>query len=107
MRPNQVFHIQKEATAHILSAFSLEAQHRKGRTFEEWHRKEAEAVQRAASEMAEKHGLRAPTLEEVFKVERSAAGHSDYASKWALYAFELTLAPEPEDQAASRPRMNG
>lgn len=78
----------------VKSALIAEAEFRRGRSFKEWTEKEAKAVWSAARDFAQQHGLRVPKFAEVVNVERQASGHSDYASKWALYAVELTFAAD-------------
>lgn len=82
----------------VKSALIAEAAYRHGRSFNEWTDKEAKAVWSATRDFAQQHGLRVPELAEVVGVERQANGHSDYGSKWALYAVELTFA---DDTAAA------
>lgn len=79
----------------ITAALIYEARKRLGRSFEQWRATEAQAVWAATRDFAQQHGLCVPTLAEVVRVERQACGHVDYASKWALYAIELTLVEEP------------
>lgn len=76
----------------VKSALIAEAAFRKGRSFTEWSKAEAKAVWCATRDFAQQHGLRVPELAEVVSVEGQACGHSDYGSKWALYAVELTFA---------------
>lgn len=78
----------------VKSALIAEAALRAGRSFQEWTEAEAQAVWSAARDFAQQNGLRVPELAEVVHVERQASGHSDYASKWALYTVELTFAAE-------------
>jgi len=78
----------------VKAALVAEAEHRRGRTFKEWSESEASAVWSATRDFAQQHGLRVPELAEVVDVERQASGHSDYGSKWALYAVELTFAAD-------------
>lgn len=78
----------------LKTALAAEAVRRKGRTVEQWTEAEASAMWNAAQGFAQQHGLRAPLLEDVVRVERLARGHSDYSSKWALYVAELMMAGE-------------
>ncbi|CAN7744385.1 hypothetical protein LJR118_006702 [Acidovorax sp. LjRoot118] len=81
-----------DAAEVIERAFRREAQLRKGRTVDEWHQAEVEAVWTAASDFGQQNGLRTPSIEEVSAVERLAFGHSDYGAKWALYVAETIVA---------------
>ncbi len=76
----------------IEHAFRREAQLRKGRTVDEWHQAEVNAVWAAARDFGQQHGLRTPLIEDVEAVERMAFGHSDYGAKWALYVAEKIVA---------------
>lgn len=67
----------------IYDAFQQESEHRDDRDFNEWVRKEREAVWRAARDYAQQHNLTVPTMDEVEKMEISACGHVDYGAKWA------------------------
>lgn len=78
----------------VKSALIREAAMRRGRSLKEWTESEAKAVWLAARDFAQQNGLRVPELAEVLNVERQASGHSDYASKWALYTVELTFTAE-------------
>lgn len=88
MRIYEQHRLKLIATDSIKGALCQEAQKRKGRDFVEWSEAEAKAVWQAARDFAQQHGLRAPLLAEVVQVEKSAMGHSDYGSKWALYVAE-------------------
>ena len=79
----------------LKDALAAEAEKRPGRKVEDWTQAEAGAMCAAASRFAQRHGLRVPLLADVVRVERQARGHSDYASKWALYVTELTLPSVP------------
>ena len=68
----------------IYDAFQREAMHRKDRPNGTRIKLELEAVHRAASQWAEQHGLRAPSMEQVQWAELCAQGHPDYIWKWAL-----------------------
>lgn len=80
--------LKLEAMEAIENAFRKEAQFRKGRSVEEWRRAELEAVWAAGLGFAQARGLPIVPIDEVAAVERMAAGHSDYGSKWALYVAE-------------------
>ena len=81
-----------DAVEVIERAFRREAQLRKGRSVDEWHRAEVQAVWTAARDFGQQNGLREPLIEEVVAVERLAFGHSDYGAKWALYIAEKIVA---------------
>lgn len=80
--------LKLEAMEVIESAFREEAQLRKGRSVEEWRRAELEAVWAAGLGFAQARGFPIVPIDEVAAVERMAAGHCDYGSKWALYVAE-------------------
>jgi hypothetical protein len=80
--------LKLEAMGAIESAFRNEAQLRKERSVEEWRRAELEAVWGAGLDFARARGFPIVPIDEVAAVERMAAGHCDYGSKWALYVAE-------------------
>lgn len=86
------YRLKQAGISRIKEALVAEAGNRKGRSFEQWREAEARAVWSATRDFAQQHSLRVPSLAEVIRVESQAIGHSDYSSKWALYAVELTLA---------------
>jgi len=91
MHPQEI-HRLKTAAAHVVQeAFSQEALHRGNRSVEEWCNAEIQAVLKAARRFALEHGLKEPALDDVARSERSARGHCDYSSKWALYVAEDLL----------------
>lgn len=75
-------HFEPQRT--LYDALVQEAEHREGRTAAEWIAAERAVVFRVATEYAEKHDLRFPTLDDVKQAERLAVGHVDYAAKWAI-----------------------
>lgn len=85
---DNLFRPKREPEHTLYDAFQAEAEKRRDRRLEEWLDAEVFAVWRAARDYAQAHNLRVPTLEEVQAAERSACGHSDYSSKWALYVAE-------------------
>ncbi len=85
---HRLHRLKVEAVDVIEQAFRREAQLRKGRSVDEWHRAEVQAVWTAARDFGQQHGLRTPSIDEVVAVERMAFGHIDYGAKWALYVAE-------------------
>lgn len=90
----QRYRLMQAGIKAIIAALVDEAGKRHGRSFEQWCAAESQAVWTATRDFALQHGLHVPSLSEIVRVERQACGHSDYASKWALYAIELTLVQE-------------
>lgn len=90
----QRYRLMQAGIKAVNAALVAEAGKRHGRSFEEWCAAESQAVWTATRDFALQHGLRVPTIAEIVRVESQACGHSDYASKWALYAVELTLVQE-------------
>ena len=86
-----LYQVKRAGVEAVKSALIAEAELRNGRTFKEWTESEAKAVWSATRDFAQQNCLRIPKLEEVVRVERQACGHSDYGSKWAIYAVELTF----------------
>jgi hypothetical protein len=73
---------------HIYKALRAEMDHRA--QHEDWVERERAAVATAAREWAAHAGYdRSVTVEDVERIETSAVGHCDYASKLALYVAEL------------------
>lgn len=89
---SDIFRPHKDPAQGIYDAFVAEAANRRGRSVEEWILSERRAVLKAAADLAQRLGLRAPTLEEVERAERSAQGHTDYGAKWA-YRVAETMTP--------------
>lgn len=94
MNPLARYQLKKGCIEALKAALAAEASQRRGRTFDEWSRAEAQALWTAARDFAQQHGLQVPLLADVVRVERQACGHSDYGSKWALYVTELMLNSE-------------
>lgn len=64
---------------------------------DEWIATERAVVADAANRWAESHGYeRHVTVDDVERIEVAAVGHSDYASKLALYVAEFVVAPVSE-----------
>jgi uncharacterized protein YkwD len=59
-----------------------------------WVAYEAERMLALVNEIREKRGLEPATLEQVRRIEQSAAGHSDYPDKYALRCAFLALGEE-------------
>ena len=89
---SDIFRPHKDPAQGIYDAFVAEAANRRSRPVEEWIRLERHAVLKAAVDLAQRLGLRTPTLEEVERAERSAQGHTDYGAKWA-YRVAETMTP--------------
>lgn len=64
---------------------------RPGCPFEEWHANEMEVVLHAVNLIRAPRGDFAATMYDLEQVEKQAVGHSDYTTKFALYASELAL----------------
>lgn len=75
-----------KARDHILRALSNEMTHRE--TNPHWVDDERMSVVLAANEWAISRGLPTLTFADVERIETSAVGHIDYASKLALYVAE-------------------
>ena len=100
MRAHEQQRLKMAAMDAIHGALCEEAKKRKGRDFVAWSNAEANVVWQAASDFAQRNGLRVPLLDEVVQVEKSAMGHCDYGQKWSLYVAEkmfLQLIQTPEE----------
>lgn len=95
MNPLKRYQLTMGGIDALQAALAAEVPLRRGRTFEEWSKAEAQAVWTGARDFAQQHGLHVPLFADVVRVERLACGHSDYSSKWALYVTELMMASEP------------
>lgn len=73
----------------IYDALVREAEHRQGRTPDEWMEAERYAAWETAYEYAEQHDLRAPTMEDVARADHQACGHTDYAAQLAHGLAEI------------------
>lgn len=74
--------------ARLYDAFAHESKYRDQREFEEWNKKEQEAVWHEAKKIALELGKEMPTLEAIANAESQAAGHSDYGRTWAWQVLE-------------------
>ena len=86
---HDVFRPHTEPAATIYDAFQAEARKRVGRPLHEWILMERKAVHETAVKCAEKHGFKAPSMDEIEKEERAAYGSADYGSKWAIKVANL------------------
>jgi hypothetical protein len=86
---NDIFRPRHQPAQMLYDAFQAEAHLRETRPHEQWRDAEVVAVWRAARDYAQMYGLPVPTLAEVQAAERSAAGHTDYATKWAYGVARL------------------
>lgn len=75
----------------IYKAFEKESRKRPNYDDHSWIEAERDAVLKASHEIAEKMGLKKPTLEEIKKAENFASGHSDYGKKWAYGVADYML----------------
>lgn len=98
-----VFRPRTDPARAIYDAFQDEAEHRKGRTVEQWLAAEIDAVHREATRQAEKFGLAAPTTEMVRSAEVYASGSVDYGAKWAYTLVEAMHRASKAASAAPRP----
>lgn len=78
-----IFEPKHDPARAIYLAFQDEAKKRKGRQIGEWVAAERETVFRECVTQAQKHELRAPSMDEVIAAERYAMGSIDYGAKWA------------------------
>ncbi|WP_018234425.1 hypothetical protein [Thioalkalivibrio thiocyanodenitrificans] len=85
-----IFRPLQDPARTIYDAFQAEAANRDGRSVEQWIAAEAKAVLDAATQAAQRLGLRAPTPEEVEHASILARGHVDYGAKWA-YGVARTM----------------
>ena len=86
-----IFRPRTEPARTLYDAFHTEAEHRAGRSIEDWITAERKAVWRAARDYAQQFGLQVPTLADVERAESSAKGHCDYGAKWAYYLADVML----------------
>ena len=77
----------------IYDAFQDEAQHRDGRSAEDWQERERMAVWRTARDYAEAHGMTVPTMDDVKRAETFACGHADYGTTWAFRVVDAMHRP--------------
>lgn len=103
MASRHTFRPRCEPEASRFDAFQEEAVHRPGRTFEEWDEKELQAVLKTATDLAERHGLRQATREDVELARHLACGHADFGAQWAL-ALVRRLRPQPPASPMAGPR---
>lgn len=79
---------------HIYAALVNEMTHRRDDPGLAWIGRERQAVADAATRWARANNLdRTVTAADVERIEGAAIGHSDYASKLALYIAELVTTP--------------
>lgn len=85
----------RECRAYVLDALTKQMVYR-SRHPDDWEQGERLAVAVAANEWAVAHGFeRRITVADIEHVEGNAVGHSDYASKLALYVAETLIDPWP------------
>ena len=84
-RPNE----RQQPSQLIYDGILSEATKRKGVDPDVWIPKERQNVWQIARDYAQQNGLRVLTLDEIERVESSASGHVDYASKWAYGVSNL------------------
>lgn len=75
----------------IFSALTAEMNNRRDNPGLRWIHSERMAVLNAANDWAVKHNGHTVSLDDVIRVESSASGHVDYASKFALHVAELAV----------------
>lgn len=86
---HDVFRPYTEPARTFYDVLQKEAAKRPGLLPGEWQANERRAVWYAARDYAQQHGLRVLTLHEITQAETLAAGHIDYAAKWAYAVCEL------------------
>lgn len=95
---NQDFFRPRAPVARALyDALTQETALRDQRTFDQWHQAEMEAVFKEAHRQAEKLGLHPPDWETVVQADIQAAGHVDYAKKFAYRVSEAMEFPRESD----------
>lgn len=78
------FEPRHEPARSIYLAFQAEAAKRPGRSVEQWHEAEIQAVFEEANRQSDLLNLRPITREEVEGAEISARGSADYGLQWTL-----------------------
>jgi hypothetical protein len=73
----------------------LSSEHAKRKSRANWLAPEIRAMRDAVTSIRAARGLAPLTEDAVYKADLLAAGHSDYASKFALYCAELALGLKP------------
>lgn len=73
----------------------LSAEHAKRKARVNWLAPEIRAMHDVVTSIRAAHGLPPLNEDAVYKADLLAAGHSDYASKFALYCAELALGLKP------------
>lgn len=66
-----------------------------------WNVIECQTMLEAVNRVRADAGRPLATLEDIYRAERGAVGHSDYSSKFALYCAELALQLHPWHEDAS------
>lgn len=87
------FRPRQEPALAIYDAFQLEAAKRKESRVEVWIEAELQAVFEAAKLAAGRHGLRAPSIEDIKNAEIYARGSIDYGAKWAYQVVAAMRRP--------------